>query len=128
MLGSPIAQKPPVSERLNLVVTSLSPTLAGRESRCSRLWSHIEDAPRLYPQCIFEPVSLMIYENSTARMAMYAYGDHMRWTARAGSRVERAQRRGEKSRSMNVCYPAGDVITPCDLAMVKPCGGRDEYA
>jgi hypothetical protein len=38
----------------------------------------------------------MIYENSTARMAMHAYGDHMRWTARAGCKVERAQAREKK--------------------------------
>jgi hypothetical protein len=35
--GSSIAQKPPVSPCPKLVVTSLSPTLAARETKCSRL-------------------------------------------------------------------------------------------
>jgi hypothetical protein len=43
--GSPTAQKPFVYIPPNFVVTSWSPTLAGREAKCPRLKSHIAKPP-----------------------------------------------------------------------------------
>jgi hypothetical protein len=45
MLGSATAQKPRVMECGNFVMTSLSPTFAGREAINSRLYSHISTSP-----------------------------------------------------------------------------------
>jgi hypothetical protein len=45
-LGSPTAQRPVVYIPPNFVVISWSPTLAGREVKCSRLKSHIVKPPR----------------------------------------------------------------------------------
>src|SRR5436190_21053511 len=46
-LGSSTAAKPRVMELLNWVVTSLSPTFAGRDATLCRLKSHIGDTPLL---------------------------------------------------------------------------------
>jgi hypothetical protein len=51
-LGSPTAQRPVVYIPPNLVVTRWSPTLAGREAKCSRLKSHIVKPPRPLPGAV----------------------------------------------------------------------------